>query len=488
MHGPELQRTWTEDDIELYDALACMEARESYYAYRRLLDPTLIVGWWQQTIAAELQQFYEDMIAGKRPVLLLQSPPQHGKTTQVRDFISWVAGKRPDSKTMFTSYSDDLGVGVNLGLQRIYDSDRYKKIFNTRISSTNVVTLAGRYLRNSSLIEYVDHKGSFRNTTVMGQINGLGLDLGIIDDPVKGRKEAQSKTIRDGVWGWLTDDFFGRFSKDAGFIMIMTRWHVDDPAGRWLERFPNTRVVRYPAIATENEKYRKKGEALFPEHKPLEFLIERKKLMTSAGWESVYQQNPIVVGGDLFPVEKFDIVPGKPNPKEVMRSVRYWDKAGTEDGGAFTSGVLMHLMKDNRIYVDDVARGQWKALDREKRIKQCAEIDAAQWANLEIWVEQEPGSGGKESAENTVRMLIGHVAKPDKVTGSSGSKEVRAEPYAAQVQGGNVMLRAAEWNRDFMDEHEEFPAGKYKDQVDSAAGAFNKLAAGGGYDVTMSWV
>jgi hypothetical protein len=136
---------------------------------------------------------------------------------------------------------------------------------------------------------------------VNGQITGQALDLGIIDDPIKGRAEASSKTIRDKTWNWLTDDFFSRFSKNAGLLIIMTRWHIDDPVGRWLEHFPQTRVLRYQAIADEDDwsvidGHRKAGEVLFPEWKPLEFLTERRTL-SKASWESLYQQNPIIVGG-----------------------------------------------------------------------------------------------------------------------------------------------------------------------------------------------
>lgn len=486
MHGPVVQRSLTNEDIDLYMALAALEARQTFWAYRQYLNSDMLLGWYQEEVAYELQQFYDDLVAGKRPVLLLSTPPQHGKTTTVTDFISWVSGKLPDLRTMFTSYSDDLGVGVNLALQRIYDSEKYKACFETRISGDNVVTQAGRYLRNSSILEYVGHKGSFRNTTVNGQINGLGLDLGIIDDPIKGRKEAQSKTNRDSAWNWLTDDFFGRFSKDAGFIMIMTRWHIDDPAARFIERFPNTKVLKYKAIAVEDEPYRKAGEALFPEHKPLDFLEIRKSLTTQVGWESVYQQEPIVGGGDTFPIDMF-VIENVIVRKDIRRSVRYWDKAGTEDGGAYTSGCLMHCMKDGTFLVEDLVRGQWKASEREKMIKQTAKLDAAICPNLEIWIEQEPGSGGKESAENTVKMLAGYNVHADRVSGQ-GSKEVRAEPYAAQVQQGNVALNGKGlWVRPFMEEHEVWP-GKYKDQVDSAAGAFNKLVLGDGYDTSLNWV
>src|SRR5665811_464166 len=120
-------------------------------------------------------------------------------------------------------------------------------------------------------------------------------------------------------------------------------------------------------------------------------------------------------------------------------------------------------------------RGQWGALEREEKIKAWVETDASEFGSYEVWVEQEPGSGGKESAENTIRMLAGYAVYADRVT---GNKVVRAEPFAAQVQGGNVGLVAGEWCSAFLDEAEVFPAGKWKDQVDAAAGAFSKLSAG----------
>lgn len=138
----------------------------------------------------------------------------------------------------------------------------------------------------------------------------------------------------------------------------------------------------------------------------------------------------------------------------------------------------MHSMNDGTFVISHMVRGQWSVLQREEKIKTWADVDAAEFGSYEVYVEQELGSGGKESAENTIRNLAGHRAYADKVT---GAKEIRAEPFAAQVQGGNVWLVAGEWVSDFLDECEVFPAGKRKDQVDAAAGAFAKLAVGTAY-------
>jgi predicted phage terminase large subunit-like protein len=434
------------------------------------------LGWWQHEVANELQRFYRSLINEERPKLVLMAPPQHGKTEQVKDFIAWLAGKRPDLKAIFASYSDELGVAVNVDLQRIMTSERYVATFGHRLGGSR-----SRWLRNSNVLEYANHRGSFRNTTVEGQITGKGLDIGIVDDPIKGRAEASSKLVRDKIWDWFTDDFFTRFSDSAGLLMIMTRWHVDDPVGRFIERFPEAKILCYPAIAEDDEKNRFKGEALFPQHKSLPFLMERRAVMTRAGWESEYQQNPIVVGGGIFPIEKLKTLSMLDRDK-ISRSVRYVDKAGTEGGGAWTAMVLMHKMRDGSYVIEHAVRGQWSALEREEKIKFWAKHDSAKLkpGAYEIGVEQEPGSGGKESAEATIRNLAGYKVFADKVT---GSKEVRAEPFAAQVQGGNVHLIAGLWQTDLLDEMESFPSGKYRDQVDACSGAFNRLALGPSYNL-----
>jgi predicted phage terminase large subunit-like protein len=485
-----LKRELEPEDLDLIERVMYAHARDDFYEFRRMITPGLIEGWWQKEVAAHLEQFWWDWCDGLTPVLVLMAPPQHGKSRQVIDFVSWVSGHNPNLKTIYTSYSDDLGLFANTTLQRIMDTRAYRNIFpGTQLSSGGAGH--GRTVRNSYMLEYSNATGSFRNTTVRGQITGMGLELGLIDDPIKGREEASSITIRDKTWNWFTDDFFSRFSETAALLMIMTRWHLDDPVGRFIERFPHAKVLRYPALGRKEAgglwiADDKNGDPLFPQLKSKEFLLKRKVAYTISSWMSLYQQTPIVAGGDLFPIEKFTILPVAPDQDQIKRTVRYWDKAGTEGGtGAYTAGVLMHELQTGKIVVEHVVRGHWSALERETRIKQCAQMDNLERV-VETWVEQEPGSGGKESAEGTVLNLRGYKAFADRVT---GKKEIRAEPYAAQVQAGNVALVAAPWNRNFLDEHEMFPNGKYKDQVDAAGAAFLKLTVRKStYDGSLGWV
>jgi len=179
--------------------------------------------------------------------------------------------------------------------------------------------------------------------------------------------------------------------------------------------------------------------------------------------------------GQMFKREWFPIV--QTVPADIVRLVRYWDKAGTEGAGAFTAGVLMAKSQVGLFYVVDVVRGQWSSGAREQIIKQTADVDRTRWGyKVQVVHEQEPGSGGKESAEFTTRNLAGFNVSADKVT---GDKNFRLEPFAAQAEAGNVRLVAGGWNQNFIEEISSLPNAPYRDQSDAAGGAFNKLTSRG---------
>jgi predicted phage terminase large subunit-like protein len=444
------------------------DARNNFWEYRTLMNPNMKKGWWQKEVASELQKFHEDLVEGKKPYLFIEAPPQHGKSEQIIDFVTWCIGKHPDMRSIFASFSDTLGMKANSRIQKIIDSEKFARVFpDVRLPRIGLKDDGVNKKRTQNFLEISRYSGSFRNTTVQGPVTGEGLDLGVIDDPLKGREAANSMTIRNKVWNWFTDDFFTRFSEEAGMLGIMTRWHVDDLVGRMIENGFKIKVLKYPAIATVDEPNRKAGEPLFPELKSLEFLMARKALMLQTSWLSLYQQSPIVHDGEMFEISKFEVVDYPSS--NIVKTVRYWDKAGTEGGGARTAGVRMSLLEDGTYLIENCIADQVGAVKREALIKSTAQCDGS---SVKVGIEQEPGSGGKESAESTVRNLTGFVTTVDKV---SGSKELRAEPYAVQVGHGNVKLLRGEWNRAFIDEHQTFPNGKFKDMVDASSGAFSML-------------
>lgn len=465
-----LIRPSSRNELELLARKAAFEARRSFWAYRRVLNPTMLLAWWQHLLAYELQQFWLEMQAGNRPVLLVEAPPQHGKSKQIVDFISWVAGLNPDLRTIYASYSDNLGQRANRELQRAFDLQRYQRVFpGTVLPARGSNT--GTFVRNSSLLQYVNREGSFRNTTVQGPITGEGLDLGVIDDPIKSRAEANSITTRNKVWDWLNDDFFTRLSKDAGILGIMTRWHVDDPFGRLIERGGNVRRLRFPAIAEYDDEYRDKGEPLFPEHKPIEFLNERKRFMTEASWQALYQQNPIIPEGGMFQRGSFGYIDVLPRGCKLVRG---WDLAATADpGAAATASVLLAEAPDRRLIIANVTRDQIGPGGVERKLKETAEEDRDNYGFVKGSIPQDPGQAGKSQAHNLLTgALFGH---PYSASPESGDKELRAMGLAAQVEIGNVYLLRGDWNSEFIEEAVAFPNGKFKDQIDAASRAFNEL-------------
>lgn len=452
-------------DLDLIEQLACHEARDSFFAFRQYINPALKLGWWQREIACALQQFYVDLCDGLRPKLVIQAPPQHGKSLLVIDFLAWLAGKNPDCKTIYTSFSERLGVRANLRLQRMFDGSKYQKIF------PGAVTNGAGVLRNREIIEFGNREGYFRNTTVCGSITGESLDLGVIDDPIKGREQANSITIRDKTYDWLTDDFFTRFSEEAGLLCILTRWHIDDPIGRMLEQDKTIKVLSYPAIAKTDEKFRKAGEALFPEHKSLEFLEGVKRFMGAGSWESLYQQSPFIEEGELFKPDNIGILEAVPVGTQFVRA---WDFAATIGGGDFTVGFKLGKMPDGRFLIADVIRFQRSPEDVRSAMRNAADMDGTR---CRVRLPQDPGQAGKDQAQSMTRMLSGFNVVAKVV---SGDKTTRAEGFASQVNVGNVLMLRASWNQSLINEMRMFPNGPNDDQIDAGSDAFNELVGGGG--------
>lgn len=179
--------------------------------------------------------------------------------------------------------------------------------------------------------------------------------------------------------------------------------------------------------------------------------------------------------GGMFRREWFPTVETAPVD---ARRIRGWDKAGTKDRGDWSVGVLMAMDDDGIFWIEDVIRGRWSSFERNKIIKQTADLDAQKYKKrYSVAIEQEPGSGGKESAEWTIKQLAGYTIDVDKPT---GEKRSRASPLASQAQAGNVRMVIGPWNKAFIDEMCLFTGddkdGPNDDQVDAASLSFNQLA------------
>lgn len=454
------------------------KCRQSFWEFRIAIHPDMKVGWWQRTVAEELQLFYEQLAAGLRPKLVLEAPPQHGKSEQITDFIAWIAGKNPDLRTIYTSFSERLGIRANLKLQRLYDGEVYKRIFpETIISGKNAVSVSSQNLRNREIIEYVGKLGYFRNTTVQGSITGESLDLGVIDDPIRGRKDANSETVRNAAWDWFTDDFFTRFSEGGGLLAILTRWHIDDPIGRLLDTDPSVKRLSYPAIATQDDGHRKKGEALFPEHKSIDFLLERKRVMPAANFEALYQQNPYVAGGEIFKLEHWKYYEGSP----AIQSVRiYADTAQkTKEQNDYSVFQCWGKGYDGHLYFLDQLRGKWEAPELLVQARAFYNKHKGMHSGKPVSaVKVEDKSSGTQLIQTLKREgmpIVGIQRDIDKVT--------RAYDTVPLIESGNVYLpKNAAWLSDYIAELSAFPNGKHDDQVDPTMDAVTDYLGVGSYN------
>src|ERR1700730_2217719 len=138
-------------------------------------------------------------------------------------------------------------------------------------------------------------------------------------------------------------------------------------------KFSQMRTVSFQAIAEKDESFRRKGEALSEKLKPLNMLLDQKKLMLESSWQAEYQQHPYVVGGGIIPIEKLQVVPAF-DRGEISSTVLAVDKAATHGGdGAFTAIVIMHRMKNGTFVIERVVRGRWGVLERERNIKYWAD-------------------------------------------------------------------------------------------------------------------
>lgn len=285
----------------------------------------------------------------------------------------------------------------------------------------------------------------------------------------------------------------------------------DDPTGGWLNRLlawwidqdtgyaipERSGVLRWFVRINDELHWADTPEELtarFPKSKPrsLTFVLAMLKdnpIMNRADpdYEAKLMALPLVdqerllggnwkikpAAGKVFNRAWFEIVAAA--PINATR-VRYWDKAGTAGGGDWSAGARLSRSPQGITYIEDMVRGQWGSGDRNVVIGQTAQADGIGTA---IWVEQEPGSGGKESAEISIKELAGYDVRAERVT---GSKLVRANPLAAQAKAGNVKLVRGAWNETFLAEAHAFTGkdGDVDDQIDAASGGFNKLTLGGG--------
>lgn len=416
--------------------------------------------------------------------LMIFMPPRHGKSEETsRLFTAYFLHRHPERWVGLASYAAELAYTLS------------------RASRDFFVAGGGDLRDDAKAVKHwqTAQGGGLWAGGVGGPATGKGWHLGVIDDPIKNAEEAASKKVRERNQEWFQSTFSTREEPEGGaLVVIQTRWNESDLAGWLIEReraaeadeAQRWHIVNLPAIREDSEPefpptctvepdWRQVGEALCPERYTVAKLVKLAAQVGAYFWNALFQQRPRPREGGIFTsaVRYVGAVP------VGCKFVRYWDKAGSDGKGDYTAGVLMARSPDGQFFVVDVVRGQWAAAEREARIRATAELDAQRIsafgndpdACYSIWIEQEGGSGGKDSANATIRNLEGFSVYCESAT---GDKELRADPLAAQWQVGNVFIVRGTWNVAYIDEMTAFPNGKNDDQVDASSGAFNHLALG----------
>lgn len=238
-------------------------------------------------------------------------PPQHGKSELVsRNLPAYILGKNPKSKIVLASYSSTLSSSFNRDCQKIIDSENYRDVFpETKLNRSNIVTIAGSWLRNSEIFETVGHGGYLKTTGVGGSLTGTAADYAIIDDPVKDSIEAMSATYQVRNWDWYNDVLYTRIHNNTGILITQTRWNVSDLSGLLLKKMESDggeqwTILCLPAVKINNENEedpRLMGDALWPQRHSLEKLAQVRS-QSIRTYEALYQQNPRPTqsGGEFY--------------------------------------------------------------------------------------------------------------------------------------------------------------------------------------------
>lgn len=461
-------------------------AEQSLYEFIRqawhVLEPGVEFkpGWHLEAICLHLESIAEP--GGPIENLIVNVPPGTMKSLAQVFFRAWVWGPRrlPSLRIMAFSYGAELSTEHSVKVRNLIESEWYQQRWGHVFQLTDDQNQKTKFEN--------DKRGWQTSSSVGGRGTGIHADIVIIDDPHKAKDSEGSLLTREtdaertSVISWYKNTIASRgVIRGVRRVLIMQRLHQEDLCGYILgsESASEWTHICLPMRAEPNRMAttpigwndpRDEGDLLWPDGyteaktKSLEATLGS---LLSAGQ---LQQRPIKAGGEMFPRERFVQVDA---PPATARRVRAWDKASTAGGGAFTVGVLM-AEHGGQFFIEDVIRKQLDPLERNRLMVQTAQLDAQKYSNtVQILIEQEP-SAGKETAAINVRELAGFPVCP---IAPVKAKDIRAMPYAAQVQAGNVFYVKAEWNAAFLDEHEVFPLGKYLDQVDAAAMAFNRLVS-----------
>jgi len=399
-------------------------------------------------------------------------------------FPVWCWMKWPWMKFITASYSASLSLDHATLSRDIIRSEKFQRLFpnydikqdkDAKGSFQIVVWGIGENKKPIAV-----PGGSRYSTSVGGTVTGMHGHIIIVDDPLNPEQAASDVELEKANRFCNRTLSTRKTNKEVSTtIMVMQRLHQNDPTGNILDN--PRRNVRHICLPGEIDVFREQvspseladnyiNGLLDPVRMNRKVLEGLEAVLGQYGYAGQIGQNPVPPGGAMFNVDCLQIITSMPSNYQIVESIRSWDKAGTQDAGAYTVGIKVHRLRNGKFLISDMKRGRWATDKREAIIRSTAEADGP---SIKILIEQEPGSGGKTCAEATVRNLAGYSVEVEHPT---GDKVFRADPPSVQVNAGNVLMLYGDWNYDVIEELRFFPFGTYKDITDALSAAINKLA------------
>ena len=445
------------------------EARRTVAAYIGYTNHKYRASGFSAAVCAALDLFLLDVQAGRRPILILQAPPQHGKSEIVsRKLPAYILGRFPSWRVGGASYSDELANAMAQDVRRNLADDRHKKLFPQPEEKRRYdVNRIGEFTAPGG-------SGGYLGVGVGAGLTGRPLDIGIIDDPVKNEKEALSPTVKEGHWNWYQSVFTTRLSENSGQIIMATSWAEDDLPGRVMSHFkgdPRLTVLRFPAINMRGEvgyNPQLPEGPLVPELHSLAKLQETKGLLSDYWWAALYQQNPRPLGGNVFKEDGVRYYLPKDLPAKFDKVLASWDCTFKDtDGTDYVVGQVWGKAGANSYLLAQVRQ----RMSFTKTVREVVTLREA-WPRIrEILIEDKAnGPAVIDTLKASVPGII--PIEPD------GSKLARAHAVSSYWEAGNVWLPhpdIAPWVKDLVAELTTFPASANDDQVDALTQALRRL-------------
>lgn len=433
-------------------------------------------------VAQQLQEFVEAVERKESPRLMVFLPPRWGKSELTSRMLpGWILGRRPDWNVGIVSYGAELAEELSADARRIVLDDGYAGIFGkTYAPETGSTVEIDRSSKAVNHWRIAGHRGGVRAVGVGGALTGRGFDVCIIDDPIKGRKEADSDLYRDDLWRWYQGTLRTRLEPGGGLLVIQTRWHHDDLSGRLLRDQPDRwTVVSLPAIAGERDLLgRLPGQPLDPARFDLPALEEIKNDISGRDWIAQYQQQPTPDEGaifqrDWFRIEEVDLRP-------AGNVIQAWDTAFSEKREADYS-----VCTTWRIYTYPSGGQEYQLLNVYRARLSFPALKDKVYEAAGIWrphriIIEDIGSG-----KSLVQELRNSTGLPIVTYRPDRDKVARAHAVTGLCEAGRVVLnKNGPWLETYLQEMMQFPAGDHDDQVDSTtmalavAGVYRRLTQG----------